>query len=70
METLGRYNVLKEIGRGSMGVIYLGYDPEIARTVAIKMIRSDLILPGTISAFMKFYGPNWLNSCPLLIVSS
>ena len=43
METLGRYNVLKEIGRGSMGVIYLGYDPEIARTVAIKMIRWDLI---------------------------
>jgi len=34
--TLGRYEIEREIGRGAMGVVYLGKDPRIARTVAIK----------------------------------
>jgi serine/threonine-protein kinase len=33
---LGRYQVEKEIGRGAMGMVYLGRDPKIGRTVAIK----------------------------------
>jgi serine/threonine-protein kinase len=33
---LGRYQVEKEIGRGAMGLVYLGHDPRIGRTVAIK----------------------------------
>jgi len=33
---LGRYEVEKEIGRGAMGLVYLGKDPKIGRTVAIK----------------------------------
>jgi serine/threonine-protein kinase len=33
---LGRYQVEKEIGRGAMGMVYLGKDPKIGRTVAIK----------------------------------
>ncbi len=33
---LGRYLVDKEIGRGAMGLVYLGSDPKIGRTVAIK----------------------------------
>ena len=36
--TLGRYEVEREIGRGAMGVVYLGQDPRIARTVAIKTL--------------------------------
>src|SRR5690606_5794376 len=36
--TLGRYEVEKEIGRGSMGVVYLGRDPRINRRVAIKTL--------------------------------
>ena len=34
--TLGRYRVDGEIGRGSMGTVYLGHDPQIGRAVAIK----------------------------------
>jgi len=33
---LGRYQVEKEIGKGAMGVVYLGRDPKINRVVAIK----------------------------------
>ena len=33
---LGRYEVQKELGKGAMGVVYLGKDPKIGRVVAIK----------------------------------
>ncbi len=33
---LGRYEVEKELGKGAMGVVYLGKDPKIGRVVAIK----------------------------------
>ncbi len=36
---LGRYEIEKEIGRGAMGVVYLGHDPKIARPVAIKTLN-------------------------------
>ena len=35
---LGRYQVDKELGRGAMGMVYLGHDPKIGRTVAIKTL--------------------------------
>ncbi|MBO6563301.1 MAG: protein kinase [Pseudomonadales bacterium] len=33
---LGRYQVEKELGKGAMGIVYLGKDPKINREVAIK----------------------------------
>lgn len=33
---LGRYQIDKELGKGAMGVVYLGRDPKIGRVVAIK----------------------------------
>ncbi|MGH8460978.1 MAG: CHASE2 domain-containing serine/threonine-protein kinase [Stenotrophobium sp.] len=33
---LGRYQVEKELGKGAMGIVYLGKDPKIGRMVAIK----------------------------------
>ena len=38
---LGRYKILKELGRGAMGLVYLGKDPTIQRFVAIKTMRLD-----------------------------
>ena len=35
---LGRYQVEKELGKGAMGVVYLGKDPKINRIVAIKTL--------------------------------
>jgi len=39
--TLGRYEVIKELGKGAMGTVFLGRDPKINRQVAIKTLRFD-----------------------------
>jgi eukaryotic-like serine/threonine-protein kinase len=39
MESIGRYRIVKEIGRGAMGIVYLPTDPTIGRSVAIKTVR-------------------------------
>jgi serine/threonine-protein kinase len=36
---LGRYEIEKELGKGAMGVVYLGKDPKISRVVAIKTMN-------------------------------
>jgi serine/threonine-protein kinase len=40
--TLGRYEVERELGRGAMGIVYLGKDPKINRQVAIKTMMLEL----------------------------
>ncbi len=41
MPTLGRYEIKKELGKGAMGIVYLGVDPKINRSVAIKTMRFE-----------------------------
>lgn len=36
---VGKYLLLKEVGRGSSGVVYRAHDPELNRTVAVKVLR-------------------------------
>ena len=38
MPEFGRYTIEKELGRGAMGIVYLGKDPKINRQVAIKTL--------------------------------
>ncbi len=39
----GRYQVIKELGRGSMGVVYQAHDPNLDLTVALKVLRQDRV---------------------------
>ena len=39
--TLGRYEILKELGQGAMGTVYLGRDPSIQRQVAVKTLNYE-----------------------------
>ncbi len=39
--TIGRYKVLRTLGSGAMGTVYLAEDPLLKRTLAIKVVRDD-----------------------------
>jgi len=49
---IGRYDVVGEIGRGAMGVVYRAVDPMLERTVAIKTINMALD-PGEMEHYEK-----------------
>ncbi len=46
----GRYEIKEELGKGSMGVVYLAHDPQIDRLIALKVLRPDRL---TSEAFVQ-----------------
>lgn len=50
----GRYEILEEIGKGSMGVVYRAHDPQIDRIIALKVLRHDrMISEDFVQRFLK-----------------
>lgn len=50
----GRYETLRELGRGSTGVVHEAYDPQIDRTLALKVLRRDRCTSETfVKRFLK-----------------
>src|SRR5277367_2502543 len=55
IEALGKYAIKRPLGRGAMGIVYEGWDPIIARRVAIKTVRlPDASDPETEEALARF----------------
>jgi len=52
-ETIGKYKVLREIGKGGMGIVYKGLDPETQKTVAIKVLPLNLVDRSTVERFNR-----------------
>ncbi len=43
LQTIGKYEVIRELGRGAMGVVYFGHDPFTGRDVAIKVALPEAL---------------------------
>jgi serine/threonine protein kinase len=43
LKTLGKYQIRQELGKGAMGVVYLGFDPALEREVALKVMASAIV---------------------------
>ena len=43
---LGRYEIRSQIGAGGMGEVYLALDAQLDRTVALKILPSDVAFNG------------------------
>ena len=51
-KVVGRYEVIRRIGQGSFGVVYEGWDPQLERRVAIKMVRQCCDDSSQVKAFL------------------
>ena len=42
--TVGRFQIIRELGRGGFGIVYLAFDNKLARPIALKVQRPEAII--------------------------
>ncbi len=52
-KSLGRYQILEQIGEGGMATVYKAHDTRLEADVAVKVIRTENILPSTLERALK-----------------
>jgi serine/threonine protein kinase len=54
LTNLGRFRIVKELGRGAYGIVFLACDPELGRNVALKIPRAEaLVSPAERERFLR-----------------
>ncbi len=48
-----RYELVRELGRGGMGVVYLANDPVLDREIAVKVVTPDMVSPESTERFKR-----------------
>ena len=52
-KSLGRYHILEQLGEGGMAVVYKAFDTRLETEVAVKIIRTENILPKALPRTLK-----------------
>jgi serine/threonine protein kinase/Tol biopolymer transport system component len=52
-QSIGRYRILDELGKGGMAIVYKAYDTRLEREVAIKFIRRGAFPPDQLDGILK-----------------
>jgi serine/threonine protein kinase len=52
-QSLGRYQILEQLGEGGMATVYKAFDARLERDVAIKIIRTDQFAPAVLERILK-----------------
>ena len=51
---VGSFEIVREIGQGGMGVVYLAHQPTLDRMIVLKKIRRELLVnPGMVERFQR-----------------